>query len=97
MSHGLILAVLRTIFGYEGYVTMYETIDDDMIRKDAISIKKLKEFESGDCDYSVRINWRLLERAIEQLEMGKEKVTPQDIKHYKEAGAILRSMNKEEE
>ena len=65
MSDGLILAVLKNIFGHEGYATMYETIDDDMIRKDAISIRKLKEFESGDCDYSVRINWRLLERAIE--------------------------------
>lgn len=97
MSDGLILAVLKTIFGHEGYATMYETMDDDMIRKDAISIKKLKEFESGDCDYSVRINWRLLERAVEQSEMSKEKVTPQEIEHFKKAGAILRSMKKEEE
>lgn len=97
MSDWLILTVLKTIFGHEGYATMYETIDDDMIRKDAISIKKLKEFENGDCDYLVRINWRLLERAVEQLEISKEKATPQEIEHYKKAGAILRSMRKEEE
>ncbi len=96
MSDGLILAVLKTIFGHEDYATMYEVIDDDMIRKSAININKRKEFENGDCDYSVRINWRLLERAVEQIEMSKEKVTPQEIEHYKEAGAILRSMKKEE-
>lgn len=97
MSDGLILAVLKTVFGRDGYVTMYEVIDDDMIRKSAINIKRLKEIESGDCDYSVRINWRLLERAVEQIEMSKERATPQEIEHYKKAGATLRTMIKEEE
>ena len=97
MSDGLILAVLKTVFGRDDYVTMYEVIDDDMIRKSAINIKRLKEIESGDCDYSVRINWRLLERAIERLETSKEKATPQEIENYKKAGAILRSMRKEKE
>lgn len=87
MNNELILEVLRVIFGHESYVTLYGN---------AISIKKLKEFVNEDCDYLVRINWRILERAINQSETSKEKVTSQEIKHYKEAGAILRSMRKEE-
>ena len=67
ISHKIIRGVLRVLFGYESYVTMYECIDDDGLRKTAISIKKLKEFENGDCDYAVRINWRLLDKSIEQM------------------------------
>lgn len=68
MSHEIIKAVLRVLFGDESYVTMYEAIDDDMIRKTAIDIKKRKEYENGDNEYWVRINWRLLDKAIKQIE-----------------------------
>lgn len=71
ISHEIIRGVLRIIFGNEHYVTMYECIDDDMLRKTAISIKKIKEYENGDNDYSVRINWRLLDKAIEQIGEGE--------------------------
>lgn len=72
ISHEIIRGVLRIIFGNEHYATMYECIDDDMLRKTAISIKKIKEYENGDNDYSVRINWRLLDKAIEQIGKGEE-------------------------
>lgn len=68
MSHEIIKAVLRVLFGHESYVTMYEAIDDDMIRKTAIGIKKRKEYDNGDNEYWVRINWRLLDKAIKQIE-----------------------------
>lgn len=71
ISHEIIRGVLRIIFGNERYVTMYECIDDDMFRKTAISIKKIKEYENGDNDYSIRINWRLLDKAIEQIGKGE--------------------------
>lgn len=58
----IIKAVLKTLFSFGDYVNMYEVIDDDMIRKPAISIKKLKEYENGDNVYSVQINWRLLDK-----------------------------------
>ena len=60
--------VLRLLFGSEDYVQMYEIIDDDMIRKPAISIKKLKEYENGDNVYSVQINWRLLDKFTKETE-----------------------------
>lgn len=97
MSDEIIIAVLRFIFGHEGYVTMFEVIDDDMIRKDAIEIKKRKEYEFGDCVYWVKINWRLLDKYIEHSFLAKkEEVTHEEIEHYKKAGAILRGMEKEE-
>lgn len=52
------------MFGYEDYITMCEVIDNDMIRKPAIDIKKRKVYENGDNEYVVRINWRLLDSAI---------------------------------
>ena len=58
----IIKAVLKTLFGFGDYTNMYEVIDDDMIRKPAISIKKLKEYEDGNNVYSVQINWRLLDK-----------------------------------
>lgn len=72
ISHEIIRGVLRILFSDERYVTMYECFDDDMLRKTAIDIKKIKEYENGDNDYSVRINWRLLDKAIEQIERGEE-------------------------
>ena len=60
----IIRAVLKTVFGHEHYVRMYEVIDDDMIRKSAIDIIKRKEYENGDNEYVVRINWRLLDKFI---------------------------------
>lgn len=71
MSHEIIRAVLRVLFSHGSYVTMYECFDDDGFRKTAIDIKKRKEYESGDNEYLVRINWRLLDKAIEQIEEGK--------------------------
>lgn len=62
----IIKAVLKTLFSFGNYVNMYEVIDDDMIRKPAISIKKLKEYENGDNEYVVRINWRLLDKFISE-------------------------------
>lgn len=62
----IIRAVLKTLFGYEHYVRMYEVIDDDMIRKSAIDIVKRKEYENGDNEYVVRINWRLLDKFISE-------------------------------
>ena len=58
----IIKAVLKTLFGFGDYVGMYEVIDDDMRRKPAISIKKLKEYENGDNTYTITINWRLLDK-----------------------------------
>lgn len=72
ISHEIIRGVLRIFFGNEHYVTMYECIDDDMLRKTAISIKKIKEYKNGDNDYSVRINWQLLDKAIEQIGEGEK-------------------------
>lgn len=60
----IIRAILCMMFGYEDYVTMYEVIDNDMIRKPAIDIKRRKIYENGDNEYVVRINWRLLDQAI---------------------------------
>ena len=62
----IIRAVLKTVFGPEHYVRMYEVIDDDMIRKSAIDIVKRKEYENGDNEYVVRINWRLLDKFISE-------------------------------
>lgn len=62
----IIKAVLKTLFGFGDYVNMYEVIDDDMIRKPAISIKKLKEYENGNNVYSVQINWRLLDKFMKE-------------------------------
>ena len=62
----IIRAVLKTMFGNEHYVRMYEVIDDDMIRKSAIDIVKRKEYENGDNEYVVRINWRLLDKFISE-------------------------------
>lgn len=64
----IIRAVLKTLFGFGNYVNMYEVIDDDMIRKPAISIKKLKEYKNGDNVYSVQINWRLLDKFTKETE-----------------------------
>lgn len=61
----IIKAVLKTLFSFGDYVNMYEVIDDDMIRKPAIIVKKLKEYANGDDIYSVKINWRLLDKVIE--------------------------------
>lgn len=63
----IVRAILCMMFGYEDYVTMYEVIDNDMIRKPAIDIKKRKVYENGDNEYVVRINWRLLDQAINNL------------------------------
>ncbi len=63
----IVRAILCMMFGYEDYVTMYEVIDNDMIRKPAIDIKKRKVYENGDNEYVVRINWRLLDQAIDSL------------------------------
>lgn len=63
----IIRAILCMMFGYEDYVTMYEVIDNDMIRKPAIDIKRRKVYENGDNEYVVRINWRLLDQAINNL------------------------------
>ena len=41
-------------------------VDDDMIRKSAIDIVKRKEYENGDNEYVVRINWRLLDKFISE-------------------------------
>ncbi len=60
----IVRAILCMMFGYEDYVTMYEVIDNDMIRKPAIDIKRRKVYENGDNEYVVRINWRLLDQAI---------------------------------
>lgn len=62
----IIRAVLKTLFGFGNYVRMYEVIDDDMIRKSAIDIVKRKEYENGDNEYVVRINWRLLDKFISE-------------------------------
>lgn len=61
----IVRAILCMLFGYEDYVTMYEVIDNDMIRKPAIAITKRKTRENGDNEFLVRINWRLLDQAIE--------------------------------
>ena len=63
----IVRAILCMMFGYEDYVTMYEVIDNDMIRKPAIDIKRRKVYENGDNEYVVRINWRLLDQAINNL------------------------------
>lgn len=63
----IVRAILCMMFGCESYVTMYEVIDNDMIRKPAIGIKKRKVYENGDNEYVVRINWRLLDQAINNL------------------------------
>lgn len=60
----IVRAILCMMFGYEDYVTMYEVIDNDMIRKPAVDIKRRKLYENGDNEYVVRINWRLLDQAI---------------------------------
>lgn len=67
----IVRAILCMMFGYEDYVTMYEVIDNDMIRKPAIDIKRRKVYENGDNEYVVRINWRLLDQAINN-QGGKE-------------------------
>lgn len=58
--------MLKTLFGFGDNVSMFEVIDDDMIRKNAINIKKLKEFENGDNTYTITINWRLLDKFNEE-------------------------------
>lgn len=68
IGNEIIKAVLKTLFGFGDYVNMYEVIDDDMIRKPAISIKKLKEYENGNNVYSVQINWQLLDKFIKEEE-----------------------------
>lgn len=64
----IVRAILCMMFAYEDYITMYEVIDNDMIRKPAIKIKKRKVHENGDNEYIVNINWRLLDQAIESPE-----------------------------
>ena len=62
----IIRAVLKTVFGDEHYFRMYEVVDDDMIRKSAIDIVKRKEYENGDNEYVVKINWRLLDKFVNE-------------------------------
>lgn len=62
----IVRAVLKTLFWHKDHVSMYEVIDDDMIRKSAIEVIKRKGYENVDNEYFVRINWRLLDKFISE-------------------------------
>ena len=61
MDNATMKAWLKTLFG-DGYIGLFEYIDDDMIRKPAVRTQKMKEYENGEVDYKVTVNWRLVDK-----------------------------------
>ena len=52
---------LSLLFG-EGYIELYNVIEEDGIRRAGIRSTKVKEYPNGDVDYRVTINKNILER-----------------------------------
>lgn len=56
--------LLMILFG-DGYTEAFE-YSDDIIRRPTIRTQKTKEYENGDVDYKVTINWQLLNKLLEE-------------------------------
>ena len=57
--------LLRLLFDGSDYAEMFSIIDADMIRKPAIRVRKVKDYQDKDQEvYTVEINWKLVNKFL---------------------------------